>query len=643
MGEPNHSVFGIDRHAGVLLPVLDFLRRHAPFDRMEPEHLAFLARRLKLTFYGQGEKLTDPEGGAASRFYIIKQGRVRGETPSEDEQVSGNAWELVPGECFPIGALLSLRPVRTVHRAAVDTFCFELERDDFNRLIQISPAFHDFCTRRLACLLDQMHRHVQASATTGPGADTSLNITLGECLRREPVTCLATTPIREVLRSMERENVGSIAVVDEHMCPLGMFTLRDLLSRVALVGRSTDEPVGGVMSPEPLTLPPSAFAFEAALLMTHRGFHHVCVVEQGLLKGVISERDLFSLQRVGLGNLSRSIARAADVSTLAALGSDIQQLITQMIAQGAQVEQITQIISRLNDHITRRIMDLCARDFPPLPVPFTWLAFGGEGRREQTLQGEQDNGIVFQAPEGVCPDQIREALLPLAKRINEALGQCGYPLCPHHILAGNPDWCLSTGEWRERFARWVGEGTAECLRRASTFFDFRAVEGRARPVEELRGWLMGKVGGAPSFLRRMASNALLSRPPLGLVRGGADPSDAAPPDTLDLKAHGLTPFVDGARVLALAHGIGEVSTLERIDALARDGHVAPDEAQVWKQAFSYVQLLRVRHQRTQKARGEQTSNGVDLEALSPLDRRILKEAFRQARKLQARVALEFPP
>jgi CBS domain-containing protein len=100
----------------------------------------------------------------------------------------------VPGECFPIGALLSRRPVRTVHRAAEDTFCFELERDDFNQLLKLSEAFNDFCTRRLASLLDQVHRQVQASAATGLGGDTSLNITLGERLRREPVTCLASTP-----------------------------------------------------------------------------------------------------------------------------------------------------------------------------------------------------------------------------------------------------------------------------------------------------------------------------------------------------------------------------------------------------------------------------------------------------------------
>ncbi|ACL72112.1 DUF294 nucleotidyltransferase-like domain-containing protein [Thioalkalivibrio sulfidiphilus] len=643
MSEPSHShAEAHDRQAGVLLPVLEFLRRHAPFDQVEPEHLEFLAKRLKLTFYARGEKITDPKGGPASRFYIIKQGRVRGETPSEDEQISGNAWELVPGECFPIGALLSRRPVRTVHRAAEDTFCFELERDDFLQLNKLSPEFNDFCTRRLASLLDQVHRQVQASAaTTGPGGDTSLNITLGERLRREPVSCLPTTPIREALETMERENVGSIVIVDEHMHPLGVFTLHDLLSRVALPGRRMDEPMGEVMSPEPITLPPSAFAFEAAMLMANHGFHHVCVVERGRLKGVISERDLFSLQRVGLVNLSRAIAHADDIPALAALGGDIQQLITQMIAQGAQVAQITQIITLLNDHITRRIIDICTREFPPPPVPFTWMAFGSEGRQEQTLKTDQDNGIIFEVPEGKSAEDIRQTLLPVARRINEALDQCGYPLCPGNIMASNPECCLSTTEWRERFSRWVDGGNPEHLLKASIFFDFRTIEGDSRPVEALRHWLTSKMVGNSRFLHLMARNALLNRPPLGLVRDFVVSDDAKHPNTLDLKLQGLTPFVDGARILALAHRIEETSTLERLNALARSQHITKGEAQSWIQAFSYIQLLRMRQHRRQQAAGETPSNRVNPDTLSELDRRILKEAFRQARKLQSRITLDY--
>jgi len=149
----------------VLAPVLEFLRQHAPFDRMGNAHLEFLAKHLKLGFYARGEVITEPAHGAANRFYIIKQGRVRGETRDEQKPVVApagpsardirmsypsekGAWELVVGECFPVGALLARRPVRTVQRAVEDTFCFELDREDFERLLALSRVFHDFCSRR---------------------------------------------------------------------------------------------------------------------------------------------------------------------------------------------------------------------------------------------------------------------------------------------------------------------------------------------------------------------------------------------------------------------------------------------------------------------------------------------------------------
>jgi CBS domain-containing protein len=312
-----------------------------------------------------------------------------------------------------------------------------------------------------------------------------------------------------------------------------------------------------------------------------------------------------------------------------------------MIAQGVQVDQITQIITLLNDHITRRVIEICTREFPKPSVPFTWIAFGSEGRQEQTLKTDQDNGILFEPAEGLSADAIREELLPLARRINEALDQCGYPLCKGNIMASNPECCLSAEEWRERFTRWADHGTPEHLLKASIFFDFRTIDGDARPVEALRDWLAERVADNPRFLHQMAANALRNRPPLGLVRDFIVSDDATHPNTIDLKIHGLTPFVDGARILALAHRIKETSTLARINALAKEHHLPHAEAEAWTHAYAYIQLLRMRQHREQESHGEEASNRVNPDNLNELDRRILKEAFRQARKLQSRISLDY--
>lgn len=622
----------------VLAPVIEFLARHAPFDRMAAKHREFLAQHVQLAFYAKGEAITDPAQGTAGRFYIIKQGLVRGEVePGGDH----NAWELHAGECFPIGALLSRRPVRMAQRAVEDTFCFELTRDDFDTLYADSPEFRDFCSRRLASMLDRTLHTLQVAITAQASSETPYGATLASLIGRPPVTCKPATRLRDALASMHTERVGSIVVTDESGRPRGIFTLHDLLARAADKEFSFDTAIELVMTPKVYTLAPSDTVHEAALLMARESIGHVCVVENGRLRGVVSERNLFSLQRIGLARLSRVIAQATDVDNLARHARDIHQLIDQMLAQGVSVTQLSQIISQLNDRVTRRAIELVLADSAAPDVAFTWLAFGSEGREEQTLKTDQDNGILFVLPKGRKAEATRKTLLPLAQRINAALDACGYPLCSGNIMAGNPECCLSLEEWKARFSHWIDHGAPEHLLKASIFFDFRSLWGDDAPIAELRHWVGEQAAGNPRFLRQMAENALRNEPPLGLVRDFVLESGGTHDRELDLKLRGMTPFVDGARLLALAHRVDETSTQARLRAVAQTGALAEAEAEAWCDAASFIQLLRMRQHQRQARHGEALDNFLNPDELNELDRRILKEAFRQARKLQTRLRLDY--
>jgi len=144
------------------------------------------------------------------------------------------------------------------------------------------------------------------------------------------------------------------------------------------------------------------------------------------------------------------------------------------------------------------------------------------------------------------------------------------------------------------------------------------------------------VRGNRAFLRHLVENALANRPPLGLL-GDFVLQSAAGVGTLDLKVNGATPFVDAARILGLAAGSEASNTVARLCAAAAEWHMEPAEVDSWVQAFQFIQLLRLRLQHRQRRNGEPPGNRIDPAALSDLDRRILKEAFRQARKLQNRL------
>ena len=201
---------------------------------MEPAHLLWMLERMRLAYYAQGEVTVSPEQGAVERFLVIKQGMVQGEQNVADASAA-DAWlELSEGECFPLGALLAHRPVASIYRAGKDTFCYELPVADFHTLLGMSAPFRDFCTRRIANLLEHSKQVIQAQYTQSSAGQQSLTSPLSAIIRRAPITCAPQTSVREVLELMHESRIGSMVAVDDAGRPLGILTLPDVLERIAL-------------------------------------------------------------------------------------------------------------------------------------------------------------------------------------------------------------------------------------------------------------------------------------------------------------------------------------------------------------------------------------------------------------------------
>jgi len=623
---------------------LSFFAAHAPFDRMEPGHLLWMLERMRLGYYAGGEVIVSPEQGAVDRFLVIKQGMVHGEQNVAHASEADTWLELAEGECFPLGALLANRPVASVYRAGKDTFCYELAAADFHALLGMSAPFRDFCTRRIANLLEHSKQVIQAQYSHSSVERQSLASPLSAIIRREPVTCAPHTPVRQVLKIMHEQHVGSMVAVDESGRPLGILTLPDVLERIALPQIDLEQPVFPVMTTHLETLPPQALAHEAALTMAKHGFRHVLVVENERLVGLVSEKDLFALQRVGLRQIGSTIRHAETIEVLQQGAADIRSMAHNMMAQGVAPEQLTQFISTFNDLLTARVVELECKASGLLGTALhdglCWMALGSEGRFEQTLNTDQDNALIFEVPPGMTADQVREKLLPVAQRINERLALCGFPLCKGEVMASNPKWCLSLEEWKRTFSGWISGGSPEALLHASIFFDFRALYGAQHLAEDLRSWLARVASDNSRFLHLMAENALHNRPPLGVVRDFVLGKE----NTLDLKVNGITPFVDAARIFSLAAGVTQTNTIQRLRLSASRMNLHEAEIDAWVDALLFIQVLRLRHHDESSAQGsgeKALDNKIDPERLNELDRRILKEAFRQARKLQARLAMEY--
>ena len=595
---------------------VDVLRRAAPFDAMAPAELELLASRLKLRYFAHGTRILSPSSGVVAQLYIVQRGAVEG-VPATFPSFHEKAFTLGAGEPFPIGALIGRRASTVNYEAAEDTFCYVLDDRDFREVMAASPAFHAFCTQRLATLLAQSSREVRSRFAVRAEQELGMGSTLGAALRRPPVTLPATARLREALELMRSRRIGSVVLVDAAGRPEGIFTQTDVLDRVALSGSPLDAPIAAVMTRDPVGMPTTATVAEAAHLMARHGFRHILVMDGARLAGVLSERDLFALQRRSAQGLRKEIAGADSVEALAFVAHDVAGLGTSLLAQGIGAEPLMQLVTAMNDALAARAVELAQARHGVAELGFCWIGLGSEGRMEQTLATDQDNAIVF--PDGDGREAARERLLAFAAEVNDTLAACGFPLCKGDIMARNPRWCLTLDEWRERFDDWMRNANPAALLNSAIFFDLRPLHGATELAAQLRAFLLANVPRRPAFLRQMAANALEVRPPVGFF------DDVG---AIDLKLHASRPFVDAARILSLAAGVDETSTTQRLRVAGPAMRMDADEVAVTVQAFHFVQMLRLRRQ-------------VEAPEMSSLDRRILKEALRQARKLQNRLALEY--
>jgi CBS domain-containing protein len=454
-----------------------------------------------------------------------------------------------------------------------------------------------------------------------------LTTPIGSLVSKPPVAVSPKASVAEAARAMRDAGVSAALITDE---PPGIVTHRDLGERVVAAGLEPGAPVGAVMSGPLEPFPDSMPVFEALRRMLEIGVHHLPVTRQGRVVAILRDTDLLRHQlRSPLPLLNRieALRRLSDAP--ADYSREIASIAETLFSGGLGVAQIGGVLASINDALVRRLLVLAEDELGTPPCPYSWIVLGSEGRREQVLLSDQDNALVFR-------DDVKGAepyFRSLAELVVDGLIKCGFPRCPGDYMATR--WRKPLAEWQARFRQWVEVPEPQALLEAQIFLDFRAVHGglSLEPLDRI----LASGGRRSLFLHNLAQAVLRFRPPLGpLGRIRADDGG------IDLKAGGIGPIVLLARLYALAAGAGARPTLERLEVGAEAGALSRAGAEVLGESFRFLTRLRLQEQLRSLRRGEQPSNRVRLDALSPLERRRLSEALRAVRKQQDAAALRFP-
>lgn len=338
--------------------------------------------------------------------------------------------------------------------------------------------------------------------------------------------------------------------------------------------------------------------------------------------------------------LAAKAAGAGDVDALAAIARDSRDFCAGMAGPEIGGARLARVMAELNDRVVEGVVRLTAAQHRLPPVPWCWLALGSEGRFEQTFVTDQDNGLIFSAADQREAEALRELFLPFAEAVNARLDRCGFAFCGGEVMARNPKWCLSLDEWRLRFSDWVRKPEPMALMHATIFFDFRPLYGDLQLGERLRRYLLRLTQDTPAFLHLMAANALQAEPPLGFL-GDVVKEPVGEGGKVDLKKLGVRIFVDAARIFALAAGVKQVETPARLAEAGPAAGLLPEEVGAAIDAFSHLLRLRLCVQAKILAAGGTPDHRVDPDRLHELDRAILRESLKQAKRLQQRLKLNY--
>jgi CBS domain-containing protein len=611
----------VDFDSAELLAIADVLAQAVPFNQLPDEQLAVAVRNIEISYHRQGERFTrdTPDKG----LRIVRSGAV--ELRDGDNKLLDRLGE---GESFHIEGLNARYD--GVQAIAIEDCLIYLLPDHAYRALRAADRDFD------RFFHGQRSRRLRRAARHDPAPNT-LARPLRALMSRALVTVDPEQSVSDVATVMAERRVSSAFVVSREQL-LGLVTDRDIRSRFAARGLPPTTPVRDIMTPEPRSMDAGASLFEATLLMTRHGFHHLPVTEQGKLAGIVTTSDLILARQDDPVYLVQHISRQTDVAGMRAVVDGIPNLMLQWVQSGIPPQQVSRVLTALSDAVTVRLIQLAEERLGPAPAAYCWLGFGSQGRGEQMLGSDQDNGLLL-------ADEVAGADLPwfaqLAEFVCDGLAACGYSYCPGEIMASNRQWRQPLAAWCDAVTGWTVAPTAEAVMRVTIFFDLRAIHGDASLAEALCSHMLRLASSSTIFLAALAANALAASPPLGIFRRFVVERDGEHRDTLDLKKRGVLPVTDIVRLHALAHGIPAVNTDERLAALARARHLSITDSRNLADALHVIQRLRIRNQAEQVLEGRQPSNFLNPRDLPKLAREQLRDAFTVIDDAQAAVKFNY--
>jgi CBS domain-containing protein len=578
----------------------------SPFDCLTPEEQRLVRDSVDVAYYPEGEIILDV-GIAPTHLWVIIKGFV---TQYDGDEVITT---FGPDDTFD-GRGLVAGKTSSRFVAQEEVVAYQLARQAVTALIADNATFGALLfsdlSNKLAALSQRQSQHELQSLTLSR---------VDEAFVRPVHYVDMDTDVLSVVKVLQAHRAASVLVRDRSSSPprLGIFTATTL-QRAILNGVPLDaQQVGALASYSLISVKPSDQVGDAlALLMRHR-VHRLVVMQDDEPIGILEALDLFSFLSNHSHLITMQVEAAADIEGLAQAAGQITRMVTSLFRSGTRVGLIARLVQDLNARLFERAWQIIAP--PDLVANSCLFVMGSEGRGEQLLKTDQDNGLILR--DGYEPP---ENLADICREFSNALTAFGYPECPGNIMVSNPMWRKSAYDFGQMVQRWLLMPDADSLMNLAIFLDAHAVCGDAHLLQHAQDALKRLATDNDAMMARFAA----SIDAFGNSQGwwnrllGLDDQKG-----LHLKKEGIFPLVHGVRSLALVEHLQETSSTSRIDALVHKSVITSALGEDLKQSLHFLMGLKLKAGLTELETQRPVSGLVDVGKLSTLERDLLKDAL----------------
>jgi len=578
-----------------------------PFDRLTTTEVEKLRAALDIDYFRPDEAIIEQDR-PADALYIVIKGTI------EERDDKDLLALLGPKDSFDSRALVHGRSGHAFV-AREETLCYAAPKATILSLIQSNPRFASFFYRDISRKLDDFVRDEEEQRY-----GSLMRSRISELFLHPAAFIDAGDTIEAAGHMMHEIDSNALFVRDGDR--IGIITGMNLSKAVVLRRQSIQTPVRELAHFDVVTVRSDDFVSSALVLMTKLNKRRVAVRDGERYIGVLEDIDVLGFLAGSAQVVAGRIERASTEDDLAIAAREIAAQVRVLRRQGVGVDLIGEIMSDLNQRLFSRLFELTA------PAEFRTsgclIVMGSEGRGEQTVRTDQDNGLILSEP-------VDKAKLDAFRAdFSGALSRFGFPPCPGNVMVSNPAWSKSLSDYLADFRSWLALPDDTSHLNVAIFYDARPVAGDTQLLVAAKTGLIEMIRGEQAFLAHFARAIDSFATPIGLFRNLI--TSAGDGDALDLKKGGIFPIVHGVRSLALKHGLMETATDKRIVGMRDSGVLHADFARELSQALQYMMMLRLDGQLAASAGTSGTL--VRPSSLSSMERDLLRDAFQVVKQFR---------